>query len=101
MIEKKVWIVLYSIIIFGFIYFGVHFAIFLNKPDQSVYQELRKELGDPTPRAEYMAKYKKFLERKETPSSGSSQNINHIPSSLNGQESELGLNSNKKAISMK
>ena len=64
MIAKSIWISLYAILIFGFIYMGTHLAIHLAKEPHPVYEELKGELDNPTPRAVYMAKYKKFLERK-------------------------------------
>jgi len=81
MIAKSIWISLYAILIFGFIYIGAHFAIHLTKEPHPVYEELKGELENPTPRAVYMAKYKKFLERKQSPISGSAGNIKDIHTS--------------------
>lgn len=81
MIAKSIWISLYAILIFGFLYMGTHLAIHLTKEPHPVYEELKGELENPTPRAVYMAKYKKFLERKQSPISGSAGNIKDIHTS--------------------
>lgn len=81
MIEKRIWTVLYSILIFGFIYIGAHLAIHLTKEPHPVYEELIGELENPTPRAVYMTKYKEFLERNQSPISGSAGNIKDIHTS--------------------
>ena len=76
MIAKSIWISLYAILIFGFIYIGAHLAIHLTKEPHPVYEELIGELENPTPRAVYMARYKEFLERKQSPDSGVAGNNN-------------------------
>jgi len=98
MIERRIWTVLYSILILGFLYIGAHLVIHLTKESNPVYEELAQELENPTPRAEYMTKYKKFLKEKESPPAEDAGNNNtlSIPSSF--QTASSGLSQNKKLV---
>ncbi len=64
-----------------------------------VYEDLTEELKKHEPQE--VIGEENLLCASQNPSPGSSQNINHPPSSLNGQGSELGSKLTIKAVGMK